>query len=84
MAAFDMTQFSEFREIFPELTPVQFETAMLFALGISQKDIAALRSVSYSAVKKTLFQTKNKFEPHSLYRLSTVFHVRFVLFVLQG
>ncbi|GFN47480.1 helix-turn-helix transcriptional regulator [Candidatus Regiella insecticola] len=84
MAAFDMTQFSEFREIFPELTPAQFETAMLFALGISQKDIAALRSVSYSAVKKTLFQAKNKFERHSLYRLSTVFHVRFVLFVLQG
>ncbi|WP_176603451.1 hypothetical protein [Candidatus Regiella insecticola] len=32
MAIVDITQFSEFREVFPELTPVQFETAMLFAL----------------------------------------------------
>ncbi|WP_342221025.1 transcriptional regulator [Candidatus Fukatsuia endosymbiont of Tuberolachnus salignus] len=84
MANIDITQFPELREVFPELTPVQFETAMLFALGVSQKDIALLRSVSYPAVKQTLASAKLKFEPYSLHGLFTVFHVRLALFALKG
>ncbi|AWK15446.1 transcriptional regulator [Candidatus Fukatsuia symbiotica] len=83
MATFDITQFPELREVFPELTPAQFETGLLFSLGVSQKNIALLRSVSYPVVKKTLAQAKSKFEPYSLYGLFTVFHVRLVLFALQ-
>ncbi|AWK13937.1 transcriptional regulator [Candidatus Fukatsuia symbiotica] len=84
MANIDITQFPELREVFPELTTVQFETAMLFALGVSQKDIALLRSVSYPAVKQTLASAKLKFEPYSLHGLFTVFHVRLALFALKG
>ncbi|AWK15556.1 transcriptional regulator (plasmid) [Candidatus Fukatsuia symbiotica] len=83
MATFDPTQFPELREVFPELTPVQFETAMLFALGVSQQEIALLRTVSYKVVKQTLADAKTKFEPYSLNSLFTVFHVRLVLFALQ-
>ncbi|WP_406850686.1 hypothetical protein WH390_04100 [Candidatus Arsenophonus nilaparvatae] len=37
MTVFDPTQYPELRNLFPELTPVQFETALLFAFGIPQK-----------------------------------------------
>ncbi|AWK15693.1 transcriptional regulator [Candidatus Fukatsuia symbiotica] len=84
MTAFDPTQFPELREVFPELTLIQFETAMLFSLGVSQIEISALRSVSYKTVKQTLAEAKNKFEPYSLHGLLTIFHVRLTLFALQG
>lgn len=84
MAIVDITQFSEFREVFPELTPVQFETAMLFALGISQKDIAVLRSVSYPVVNATLEEIKIKLNFYSLNSLLAVFQVRLVFFALRG
>ncbi|WP_342221016.1 transcriptional regulator [Candidatus Fukatsuia endosymbiont of Tuberolachnus salignus] len=83
MANIDITQFPELREVFPELTPVQFETAMLFSLGVSQKEISELRSISYKVVKQTLEAAKIKFEPRSLHGLLTIFHVRLVLFALQ-
>ncbi|WP_342220875.1 helix-turn-helix transcriptional regulator [Candidatus Fukatsuia endosymbiont of Tuberolachnus salignus] len=84
MAVFDPTQYPELRNLFPELTPVQFETAMLFSLGVSQKEIAVLRSISYKVVKQTIAEAKIKFESCSLTGLLTVFHVRLVLFVLKG
>ncbi|EFL91126.1 hypothetical protein REG_1955 [Candidatus Regiella insecticola LSR1] len=84
MANIDITQFSELRNVFPELTAVQFETAMLFSLGLPQKEIALLRAVSYPAVKQALTSAKLKFEPRSLHGLFTIFHVRLTLFALQG
>ncbi|EGY29066.1 hypothetical protein Rin_00009720 [Candidatus Regiella insecticola 5.15] len=84
MANIDITQFSEFRKVFPELTPVQFEIAMLFSLGISQKEIATLRSVSYSVVNETLEEIKVKMHFYSLSNLLSVFQIRLVFFALRG
>lgn len=82
MTVFDPTQYPELRNLFPELTPVQFETALLFAFGIPQKEISVLRSVAYKVVRQTITETRMKFEPASLTGLLTVFHVRLVLFAL--
>ncbi|HGJ5866493.1 MAG TPA: transcriptional regulator [Arsenophonus nasoniae] len=84
MTAFDPTQYPELRNLFPELTPVQFETSLLFAFGIPQKEISLLRSVSYKVVKETIVEARNKFDPASLTGLLTVFHVRLALFALYG
>ncbi|HGJ5857424.1 MAG TPA: transcriptional regulator [Arsenophonus nasoniae] len=84
MTAFDPTQYPELRNLFPELTPVQFETSLLFAFGIPQKEISLLRDVNYRLVKREIAEAKSKFETKSLTGLLTIFHVRLVLFALYG
>ncbi|HGJ5856198.1 helix-turn-helix transcriptional regulator [Arsenophonus nasoniae] len=80
MTVFDPTQYPELRNLFPELTPVQFETAMLYALGLTKKEIAWARDVSYPVVRDTLQDIKNKFQFYSLSNLTSTFHIRLVLF----
>lgn len=83
MRNFDLSQIAEFRYVFPELTTTeQLETAMLFALGLSKKEIAMMRSVSYIAVEKMLEVIKYKFEFYSLNNLLSMFQVRLVFFAL--
>ncbi|MFS1537729.1 MAG: transcriptional regulator [Candidatus Phlomobacter fragariae] len=84
MRIFDPTEYPESRNLFPELTPVQFETSLLFAFGLSQKEISVLRSVNYRLVKREIAEAKSKFETNSLTGLLTIFHVRLVLFALYG
>lgn len=84
MKVFDPTQHPELRNLFPELTPVQFETSLLFSLGCSQKEISSLRSVAYKVVKQAIAEAKSKFETQSLTGLLTAFHIRLVLFALYG
>lgn len=78
----DFSKYHALRELFPELTPGQFEISMLYAMGISQKEISVMRSVSYSYVRKTLEISKMRFEPSSLTGLLSVFHTRLILFAL--
>ncbi|HGJ5877148.1 MAG TPA: transcriptional regulator [Arsenophonus sp.] len=61
MRIFDPSQYPELRNLFPELTPVQFETSLLFAFGIPQKKISVLRSVNYRLVKREIAEAKSKF-----------------------
>lgn len=82
MKIFDPSQYPELRQLFPELTAVQFETSFLLALGLSQKEIAVIRAVSYKNVKQVINDSRAKFEPQSLTGMITVFHVRLVLFAL--
>ncbi len=39
MKIFYPHNYPELRDIFPELTPVQFEHSLLYAFGLSQKEI---------------------------------------------
>lgn len=84
MKVFDPSQHPELRNLFPELTPVQFETAFLFSLGCSQKEISVLRSVNYRLVQREIAGAKSKFETKSLTQLLTIFHIRLMLFALYG
>lgn len=84
MRIIDPFQYPELRNLFPELTPVQFETSLLFAFGIPQKEIAVLRDVNYRLVKREIAEAKSKFETNSLTGLLTIFHVRLVIFALYG
>lgn len=84
MTAFNPTQYPELRNLFPELTSAQFETSLLFAFGISKKEISTLRLVSYRTVERLLDDAKAKFELASLTMLLTVFHIRLVLFALSN
>lgn len=82
MRIFDSKKFAQLNHIFPELTPAQFETAMLFALGMTKKEIAWARNVSYPAVRDTLQEIKNRLEFYSLSHLVSTIHIRLVLFAL--
>ncbi|HGJ5877696.1 MAG TPA: helix-turn-helix transcriptional regulator [Arsenophonus nasoniae] len=83
MRMFDLTNVAELHDVFPELTPAQFETAILFCLGLSQGEIAHLRSVSYPVVNKTLEDIKVKLEFYSLNNVLAMFQVRLFIFVLE-
>ncbi|WGM04078.1 helix-turn-helix transcriptional regulator [Arsenophonus nasoniae] len=83
MRMFDLTNVAELHDVFPELTPAQFETAILFCLGLSQGEIAHLRSVSYPAIKQTLEDIKIKLDFYSLNSLLAMFQVPLFIFVLE-
>ncbi len=83
MADWDLTQYPELRNVFPELTTAEFEVSLLFAFGISQKEISVFRSVSYRVIQREIESAKSKFETKSLTQLLTVFHVRLMLFALS-
>ncbi len=72
------------RPVFPELTHAQFETAVLFSLGIPQKKIALLRSVSYQAVNQSLNDIKSKLQCSTSGMLLAVFQVRIAIFLAQN
>ncbi|AHF73674.1 phage protein [Candidatus Sodalis pierantonius str. SOPE] len=85
MKSFNVKQVEKFRDVFPELTTIeQLETAMLFSLGLSKKEIAAARDVVYITVEKMLDAIKSKFNLYSLNNLLSVFQVRLVFFALTG
>jgi len=83
MRTFDLTSVSELHVVFPELTSAQFETALLFSLGLTKKEIAFTRGVSYPVVRDTLQGIKNKLDMFSLSHLISLFHIRLVLFALH-
>lgn len=70
------------RNYFPELTPDQFETGMLFSMGIKKKEIAFLRSVTVSTIDKMLETIKQKFEINSISQLLSVFQSRLYFIIL--
>lgn len=85
MRTFDLTQVEKFRDVFPELTTIeQLETAMLLSLGLSKKEISALRGVAYITTENILNTVKRKLNSTSLNSLLSVFQVRLVLFALCG
>jgi len=83
MRTFDVKQVAEFRDVFPELTDVQFETAMLFSLGLTKKEIALQRDISYPQVRDTLQDIKKRMDFHSVSHLISMFQVRLVCFTLK-
>lgn len=84
MITFDLNQVVELKDVFPELTPVQFKMAMLLSLGMSQGEIADLRSVKYQVVNQTLEDIKVKLDFYSLNNLMTMFQVRLFIFAFKG
>ncbi|OIV47855.1 transcriptional regulator [Sodalis sp. TME1] len=84
MRTFDLNQIAELRDAFPEFTRAQFETGILFAMGLSKKEIAWVRSVTYQAVKKMLEEIMFKMKLQSLNHLFTLFQVRIVLYAIKG
>ncbi len=80
MANVDPTQFSALRELFPELTEAQFQTAVLFSVGFPRKEIADLRRVSNSCIEHTLNAVKEKLNIASISSLRAVFLLRFFCF----
>lgn len=83
MTVFDLTEYPELRNLFPELTSTEFEISMLLAFGVPQKQISYLRSVSYRNTQKVVDSATKKFEQSSLTALITIIYVRLVLFVLR-
>ncbi|WGL98660.1 transcriptional regulator [Arsenophonus sp. aPb] len=82
MKTIDIRQLKNLNDYFPELTPDQLETGMLFSMGISKKEIAFHRSVTYSTVNKMLDTIKQKFEVGSLTQLLSVFQSRLYFIIL--
>ncbi|BGI53617.1 MULTISPECIES: transcriptional regulator [Candidatus Hamiltonella] len=62
MRTFDFTSVSDLHDVFPELTSAQFETALLFSLGLTKKEIASTRGVSYPVVRDTFKRLKRSFK----------------------
>ncbi|BGI53646.1 MAG: hypothetical protein HamCj_19990 [Candidatus Hamiltonella defensa (Ceratovacuna japonica)] len=85
MRTFDLKQIKKFQKVFPELnTTEQLETAMLFSLGLTKKEIATMRDVRYRTVEVMLDNIKKRCQAHSLNTIMTLFQVRLVFFALYG
>ncbi|QBY44118.1 transcriptional regulator [Arsenophonus nasoniae] len=69
-------QIKAYKQIFPELANDQLETAVLYAMGIPEKNIAFFRSVTYATVRKCIERIKQIYEVDSISHLRSVFQAR--------
>ncbi|QDI55067.1 helix-turn-helix transcriptional regulator [Serratia marcescens] len=58
MAAVETAQFARYFELFPELTPTQAMTCILYSMGLAITTIADLRDVSPETVRKVLQEAR--------------------------
>lgn len=76
MAVLNSTHLKLFHKIFPELTPVQTETALLYSYGLGREEVAGLRNVSVPAIDKQLTTCRRLLNVESLGQLRAVVAVR--------
>ncbi|PAU99147.1 hypothetical protein CBG25_20435 [Arsenophonus sp. ENCA] len=69
-------QLTRYKEAFPELAPEQLETAVLYAMGIPEKQIAYFKSATDITVRETLEKVKEIYETDSVNHLRAIFQVR--------
>lgn len=74
--------FTALQPWFPELTPGQFRCAMLYALGTSTPDMAALCGCSVDSVKKYLRGVRLALEVDSLPAVRAVINSRLLCALL--
>ncbi|WP_290608571.1 transcriptional regulator [Arsenophonus sp. ENCA] len=85
MRIVDVNQIEQFSNVFPELTTKeQLETAMLFSLGLSKKEIASARNVAYRTVEHSLEDIKARYDLYSLNDMLSIFQVRLSFLALSG
>lgn len=76
MAGINSTDLKMFHNLFPELTPVQTETALLYCFGLGREEVAGIRRVSVPAVDKSLTMCRRLLNVDSLGQLRTVILLR--------
>ncbi|MFN1150151.1 helix-turn-helix transcriptional regulator [Serratia liquefaciens] len=79
MAAVESAQFARYFELFPELTPTQAMTCILFSMGLAIPTIADLRGVSHETVRKVLQDARKKMELSNLCAVRSVVQVRLTM-----
>lgn len=72
MATINITDLKMFHNLFPELTAVQTETAILYCYGLAREDVAGVRRVSVPAVDKSLTTCRRLLNVDSLGQLRAV------------
>lgn len=76
MAGLNSTDLKIFHNLFPELTAVQAETALLYCYGLAREEVAGIRKVSVPAVDKSLTTCRRLMNVDSLGQLRTVMLLR--------
>lgn len=84
MAPLDSTHLKAFHNLFPELTPVQADTAVLYSYGLGREEVAGFRRVSVPAVDKSLTTCRRVLNVDSLVLLRVVVLLRINASVFVG
>ncbi|MGO4746467.1 helix-turn-helix transcriptional regulator [Serratia quinivorans] len=79
MAAVESAQFARYFELFPELTPTQAMTCILFSMGLAIPTIADLRDVSPETVRKVLQEARQKLDLSNLAAVTSAVQVRLTM-----
>ncbi|WP_410529624.1 transcriptional regulator (plasmid) [Serratia sp. AXJ-M] len=79
MAAVESAQFARYFELFPELTPTQAMTCILFSMGLAIPTIADLRDVSHETVRKVLQDARQKLDLSNLCAVKSAVQVRLTM-----
>jgi len=76
LSSLDMARLSP---IFPDLTPVQIQTVILYSCGLSREEVARIRNVSVPAVDKSLTACRRLLNVDSLAHIRAVVNVRLLI-----
>lgn len=79
MAAVESAQFARYFELFPEMTPTQAMTCIMYSMGLTIPTIADLRGVSQETVRKVLQEARQKLELSNLCAVTSVVQVRLTM-----
>lgn len=79
MAAVETAQFARYFKLFPELTPTQVMTCILYSMGLAIPAIADLRDVSPETVRKVLQEARQKLDLSNLSAVTSAVQVRLTM-----
>lgn len=79
MATVESAQFARYFALFPELTPTQAMTCILFSMGLAIPTIADLRDVSHKTVRNVLQDVRQKMDLPNLCAVKSAVQVRLTM-----
>ncbi|PVZ84147.1 transcriptional regulator [Serratia sp. S1B] len=79
MASVESKEFAQYNKIFPELTPTQSITSIMFSMGLPITTISELRGVSDDTVRKSLQEARQKLDLSNISSLRGVVQVRLTM-----
>lgn len=79
MATVESAQFARYFALFPELTPTQAMTCILFSMGLPISTIADLRDVSHKTVRNVLQDVRKKMDLPNLCAVKSAVQVRLTM-----
>lgn len=72
----DLAAIRQYHQLFPELTPAQYDVVLLYSFGLDFVDMARLRNVSIHTIKNQIDSAREILNVHTIGALRSITLIR--------